>query len=61
VWGYENVWFDDNLHGGQPWWEEILSQIAICDIFVYLLSSESIASEYCLAEYQVTLPRIDGQ
>lgn len=52
VWGYENVWFDDNLHGGQIWWEEILSQIAACDIFVYLLTNDSVTSEYCQAEYK---------
>jgi hypothetical protein len=52
VFGFENIWFDENLHGGQIWWEEILSQIAVCDIFVYLLSNESITSEYCRAEYQ---------
>src|SRR5689334_22529412 len=52
VYGLENVWFDENLHGGQLWWEEILYQIAACDIFIYLLSNESVGSEYCLAEYE---------
>jgi hypothetical protein len=52
VYGYENVWFDAELHGGQLWWSEILNQIARCDIFVFLLSNESLTSSYCLAELE---------
>lgn len=50
VYGDTNVWFDDNLEGGQIWWDEILDQIAKCDIFMYLLSDKSVSSPYCLAE-----------
>ena len=50
VYGYSSIWFDAELHGGQVWWDEILSQIARCDIFVFLMSNESLASTYCLAE-----------
>ncbi len=35
-----DIWFDDHLHGGDVWWDEILSQIAQCDVFIYLLSNE---------------------
>lgn len=52
VYGYENVWYDENLHGGDIWWKEILDAIAECDIFIYLLSNESVTSPYCLAEFQ---------
>ena len=48
--GAENVWFDESLHGGDIWWQAILTQIAQCDIFIYLLSRDSVDSEYCLAE-----------
>jgi hypothetical protein len=37
-----SVWFDDDLRGGQVWWEEILHQIELGDIFVYLMSQESV-------------------
>src|SRR5215207_7545193 len=50
VYGHEAVWFDEELHGGQAWWEEILAQIANCDIFVYLLSQDSVESDYCQKE-----------
>ncbi|MEO8612603.1 MAG: TIR domain-containing protein [Chloroflexota bacterium] len=51
VYELENVWVDENIYGGQLWWDEILRQIASCDLFIYLLSNESLISEYCLAEY----------
>lgn len=46
-----NVWYDDHLYGGQDWWQEILGHIAKCDIFIYLLSNESVTSPYCEAEF----------
>jgi hypothetical protein len=46
----DTIWFDENLLGGQVWWNEILTQIAACDIFIYLLSQESVESKYCQAE-----------
>jgi Tol biopolymer transport system component len=49
---YDHVWFDERIYGGQDWWNEILTQISQADIFVYLMSRESIESEYCIAEYQ---------
>lgn len=48
--GYENVWWDQNFVGGELWWEEILKEIAQCDIFLYLLSPQSLSRPYCLAE-----------
>ena len=45
------VWYDDDLHGGALWWQTILTQIAACDVFVYLLSNESVTSPYCQAEF----------
>gem|GEM_PF-4385054 len=46
-----SVWYDDKLDGGDKWWDEILKQIAECDIFLYLLSNESVQSVYCQAEF----------
>src|SRR5262245_41471507 len=50
VYGYTAIWFDEDLVGGQNWWDEILRQIAACDIFLYLLSEDSANSPYCQAE-----------
>lgn len=51
TYGLANVWYDDELHGGVRWWQEILKQIAECDVFLYLLSNESVTSSYCQAEF----------
>lgn len=48
-----DVWYDQRLHVGQKWWTEILSQLEGCDGVIYLLSPESIASEYCQRELQI--------
>lgn len=52
VFGYPGVWFDEELQGGQRWWQEILSQIEKCDIFIMLLSPEALASHYCRKEME---------
>jgi formylglycine-generating enzyme required for sulfatase activity len=46
------VWYDRFLTGTQTWWDEILSQIAQADVFIYLLSNESVSSPYCRAEFE---------
>ncbi len=52
LYGPENAWLDQNLTGGQEWWQKILRQIDRCDIFIYLLSNRSLGSPYCKAEYR---------
>ncbi|MBC6934672.1 MAG: toll/interleukin-1 receptor domain-containing protein [Chloroflexi bacterium] len=47
---YNHVWYDDNLHGGEEWWTEILKEIARCHHFIFLMSDESIGSEWCRRE-----------
>lgn len=51
VYGFDQVWYDENIRGGQDWWDEIRNQIASRDIFMYLLSDESAKSPYCQAEH----------
>ena len=51
LYGHDNVWFDEGLHGGDIWWEEILDEIAARDIFVYVLSNESVQSEIALNQW----------
>lgn len=54
IYGHERVWYDLNMEkqGGIEWPKEIMDQIKGCDIFIYLLSGESLASEWCVQEYR---------
>ncbi len=45
-----SVWFDKQLVGGTPWWDEILEQIRNCDVFLYAMSQESSVSDACKSE-----------
>lgn len=49
------TWFDQRLYAGQHWWKEILRRLDWCEGFVYLLSPESVASEYCRREFELAL------
>lgn len=43
-------WRDLEMTGGLRWWDEILERIRSCDLFVFLLSPDSIGSRACRAE-----------
>jgi TIR domain len=45
-----SAWHDHELHGGDPWWQDILQQIRSCDVFVLALSDNVLASKPCMAE-----------
>ncbi len=47
------VWYDNRLFAGQDWWDAIQRRLHWCQGFVYLLSPESVASEYCRKEYNI--------
>jgi hypothetical protein len=47
---YEHVWFDDNLHGGEEWWAEIVKEISACEHFILLMSDDSLESDWCQRE-----------
>ncbi len=47
---YHDYWFDSKIGAGMEWWKEILSQIRNCDVFVFVLSNDSIQSKACRAE-----------
>lgn len=53
--GLHEVWLDERLYAGQRWWDEIRRRLDWCEGFVYLLSPESVTSEYCLRELQIAL------
>ncbi|ORW96545.1 hypothetical protein AWB92_06230 [Mycobacterium sp. IEC1808] len=41
----QQVWFDQELGGGDSWWNKILEQIRSCDIFVVALSNNWLQSK----------------
>lgn len=46
-----SVWFDQELSGGQSWWDRIIREIQQCDLFVFVLSQQSTNSAACTLEY----------
>jgi hypothetical protein len=44
------AWFDQELGGGQPWWDAILERIRNADLFIFALSPDSVVSRACRAE-----------
>ena len=44
-------WFDQQLAGGQVWWNEVLASIRDCDLFVFALAPDSLNSHACKLEY----------
>jgi serine/threonine kinase PknH len=49
------VWLDQELTGGQAWWDAILGQIRACDLYVFALSPESLRSRACKSELEYAL------
>lgn len=47
------IWYDRRLHVGQKWWDEIARRLRWAQGFVYLLSPESISSQYCQKEMDI--------
>ncbi|MGE0507737.1 MAG: toll/interleukin-1 receptor domain-containing protein, partial [Acidimicrobiia bacterium] len=43
-------WYDRNLDGGQRWWDALVGQIRGCQLFLFVLSPESLRSRACRAE-----------
>jgi TIR domain/WD40-like Beta Propeller Repeat len=54
-----HVWMDEELIGGESWWDTILEQIRSCDLFIFALSPNSLRSRACKAEleYAIALGR----
>lgn len=54
-----DVWYDQRLYMGDDWWSEIVKRIKWCEAFLYLISPESVASEYCRRE--LTIAQDEGK
>ena len=53
--GQHVIWYDDEIHGGSKWWDMILGEVERADLFLYLISSDSLDSQYCQAEFREAL------
>lgn len=47
-----NAWYDSALIGGQRWWDQILTKIRDCDVFLFAISGAALASTACTLELQ---------
>jgi len=48
--GQQQVWFDQELGGGDAWWARICEQIRSCDVFIVALSNNWLQSKPSQAE-----------
>jgi hypothetical protein len=44
---HHDVWFDEELRGGQKWWDAILTRIAESDLVLFVASPDSFRSKAC--------------
>ncbi|NWG18034.1 MAG: SUMF1/EgtB/PvdO family nonheme iron enzyme [Chloroflexi bacterium] len=49
---FHDVWYDQKLTSGDQWWKEIQRRIEWCEGLIYLISSDSLASQYCRNEFE---------
>jgi hypothetical protein len=52
--GHE-VWFDQDLSGGQVWWDSICENIKHCGLFIFVLDNHSQNSNACESEWRYAL------
>jgi hypothetical protein len=46
-----SVWYDQELEGGQVWWDKILEAIRQCDVVLFALTPKALDSRPCQLEY----------
>lgn len=51
------VWFDSGLMAGEDWKETINNKLLASNYFLFFISSNFIASEYCLKELELALSK----
>jgi hypothetical protein len=47
---FHDYWYDEHLKAGQNWEQTIFKEIGRCDAFLYVITPESLASEWCQKE-----------
>jgi hypothetical protein len=45
-----SVWLDEELSGGQTWWDQILEEVRSSDLFVFILEQAALESTACQRE-----------
>lgn len=55
VYGDGSYWYDTAIPGGKDWWDTIKIEIESCQVFLFLMSDQSVASTYCLDELRTAL------
>ncbi|MGJ3237359.1 MAG: TIR domain-containing protein [Anaerolineae bacterium] len=55
--GGHRAWIDNQLVPGQRWKEKLYQAIDDCDAFLFLLSQDALASEYCQWEYAIAIEK----
>lgn len=45
-----NVWFDEGIHFGREWDDEIMTKIENCNLFLFIVTKESLVSPNCKDE-----------
>ena len=45
-----NVWFDEGIHFGKEWEDEIADKLLSCDLFIFMVSEASLKSANCKDE-----------
>lgn len=48
----EDVWYDPELRGGENYWEVIAQQLDGCTHLVFVMSKNSVGSQWCMRELQ---------
>ena len=56
--GYQ-VWYDQELSGGQAWWSEILSQVRACDVFALALTPQPSTRSHAAVNYTMRWPSVN--
>ena len=49
------VWYDQDLHVSQKWWDEILNRIEGCEATIIILTTRYMNSPFCMAELEYAL------
>lgn len=45
------IWYDKRLFSGDNWWKQIVEAVERAEGFIYLISPDSLKSEYCNKEF----------
>jgi len=55
----EAVWYDSDggLYGGDSWWSRIVSIVSMCDVFIVIISPDSMSSRWVMRELDIALTK----